>query len=186
MKKPAITPAHYALVVDKSRIDTGSCRGEYGTWQFRFVDISKGIDALDYPDKWDATGRLFKDLTVRVQWSREDNVTLRTYAWQFYFDDARVEDVQTAESHLAMMKRIDKARQSMVISPNTFGQFLTLMCLGIGVKTFLTKGERKDNPGWRSLADHYYIGHTVDNYLATLVDHEIARHYYPKPEAMSA
>jgi hypothetical protein len=176
--------ADFALVVDKTLIDTRSCSGEYGTWQLRFVNMSKGIDNLDYPDKYDSTGRMFHDLTISVQWTRTEHG--KTYAWRFSYKDADINSIQAAEAHLCMMKRLDKAYRSMVITPQTFGQYATLMVRGIGVKTFVRKGERKDNPGWRSLQDNYYYGHSVDSYLAEYLDSAISQNYLPKPEAVNA
>jgi hypothetical protein len=173
--------SNFALIVDDSRIDK---TGEHGVWKLRFADISRGIDAMEYPDKFDATGRMFNGLTVYVQWTRSEHG--KTYAWNFYYDGVDIENVDVAEAHLSMMRRIKKAREQMIVWPATFGQYITLVTRGIGVKTFVRRGERRDNPGWRSLSDHYYIPNNVDNYLSNVIDNEISKHYHPKPEAVDA
>jgi hypothetical protein len=62
------------------------------------------------------TGRMFNGLTVRVQWTRAKHG--ESYAWQMYFDDVCVESVEVAEAHLAMMRRIDKARSLILAKRN--------------------------------------------------------------------
>jgi hypothetical protein len=175
MKKTPLNFSKFALLIDTSRVDS-PCRGEFGTWDIRFVDISNGVDNLDYPDKWDATGKVFLDLAFHVQWTRNSE-DKQTYAWRLSYDSTSVDSVEIAEAHLLMMKRIAKARQEQIVSPKTFGQFVTLLARGIGVKTFVRRGQPRETTSWRSLSDHYYSSHLVDDLLVHLIDHEIDKHF---------
>ncbi|WP_130425373.1 hypothetical protein [Edaphobacter modestus] len=117
MKREPIKFSAMAIRVDPMKIDQRSHGGShFGVWQLRFVNVSKGVEQIDYPDRYTRTGRAFQDLAFRVQWERDAKVK-GTYAHTLYYDGAKVEEVAVAQAHLDMMKKIRSVQDNGLCGP---------------------------------------------------------------------
>jgi hypothetical protein len=169
------------LINPKSMLDLTSTSGDhFGVINLRFVDTTDGLDKLQWISDYTSTGLMFNNLRFRAQWNR-DRKDRGVYGWQLHIDNADVNNSRTAEAHLYIMRKIEKVREGFPVRPETFGQFVTLLCLGLGIKTFLRVGERKTGVhSWSSLHEYYYDKNKVGDDLQTLIDREIDQTYFPE------
>ncbi|RZU28957.1 hypothetical protein BDD14_6543 [Edaphobacter modestus] len=70
--------------------------------------------------------------------------------------------------------------------PKTFGEFVTMLLKGLGIKTYITVGEAKSNTPWRLIDDHHHHAHQVDDTLVQLIDSCIDKTYFPEERQKEA
>lgn len=179
MKKQALELKNVALYVHFDNLDVrSSCGDHYGVLTLRFIDISEGVDKIRYWDNYSFTGKRFRNLTFRGQWERdqrEKGVYGQRLSLHMNDDVERVED---ALAILDIMKRIEKARWNLPIEPNTFGQFVALMCQSIGVKTFVCRTDKRDGHFWSNIDSYYHRSAKIDSYLVRMIDNKIEETYF--------
>jgi hypothetical protein len=181
MEKQKIDFKNIALYVNPQTIETSSHSGShFGVWQVGFVDISKGTDSLQYWDRYSYTGRRFRHLKFRAQWERDDKKRgVYGYRLSLHVDDT-FEYSEDAQALVDVLKRVEKARQSLLIQPTTFGQYVTLMCDALGVKRFVYPTEPREEKRWSSLDNFYHVNAKVDELLGLMLDRKIDDTYFPE------
>lgn len=179
MEKQKIDFKNIALYVNPEAIDLTQSNGTpFGVWQIGFVDTTKGIDHLDYWDRYSYTGKRFRHLKFRAQWER-DNKKRGVYSHRLALHvDDRFEHSEDAQALVDILKRVEKARQSFLVQPTTFGQYVTLMCDALGVKRFVYPTEPRETQSWSSLGKHYHVCAKVDEWLVRMLDNKVDGTYY--------
>jgi hypothetical protein len=179
MTKEKIEFKNIALYVNPQAIDlNNSCGTPFGVWKVGFVDISQGTDHIKYWDRYSYTGRRFRHLQFRAQWERDDkNKGVYGYKLSLHIDDT-FEYSEDAQALVDILKRVEKARQNLLVYPATFGQYVTLMCNALGVKRFVYPTEPREEKRWSSLDNYYHVSSKADEFLGRMLDNKIGDTYY--------
>ena len=185
MEKQKIDFANVALYVDPKSIDQSTSFGTpYGVWKLYFVDISEGLDNIKNWDRYSYTGKRVRHLCFRAQWERNDKARgVYGYSLQLDVQDS-IERVEDAQALVDIMKRIEKSREKFFVTPNTFGQYVALMCAGLGVKKFVYPTEEKDS-GW-GYSKHYHLSDKVGESLVRFIDWKVEDTYFPEEKQKTA
>ena len=180
MEKQKIDFKNIALYVNPQTIDLTQSHGSpFGVWMVGFVDISQGTDNIKFFDRYSYTGRRFRHLKFRAQWERDDkNRGVYGHRLSLHVDDT-FEYSEDALALVDILKRVEKARQNLIIQPTTFGQYVTLMCDALGVKRFVYPTEPRTEKRWCSLDNFYHVNAKVDDLLGMMLDSKINDTYFP-------
>jgi hypothetical protein len=108
------------------------CSANYGHLSLYFVEIDErgrigGPSTLDGFE----TGR-FADLVISCQWS-EDRHDEPTYGHQTFYRDVYRVEARDAARMAKMFKIIEKVESNFPVHPASFGQYVALLCAGLGV-----------------------------------------------------
>jgi hypothetical protein len=179
MTKEKIEFKNVALYVNPQAIDLSNSSGTpFGVWQVGFVDISKGTNYLQYWDRYSHTGRRFRHLKFRAQWERDDKKKgVYGQRLSLHIDDS-FEHWEDAQALVDILKRVEKARQSFLVQPTTFGQYVTLMCDALGVKQYVYPTELREEKRWSSLDNYYHVSAKVDEWLSRMLDTKVDATYF--------
>ena len=170
-----------ALYLNPHTMDMSSHSGShYGVWTLSFVDISKGIDGAQYFDRYSVTGLRLRNLRFRAQWERDQKEKgVYGYRLQIHgLDD--IERVEDAMALVDILKRVEKVRNNLLVQPTTFGQYVALMCNGLGVKKFIYPTERRTESRWSNIDQYYHQSAKVDDFLVRMIDRKIDETYFPE------
>ena len=179
--KQSIDFKNIALYLNPHNIDLSSHSGShYGVWTLHFVDITKGIDAVQYWDRYSYTGRRVRNLRFRAQWER-DHKEKGVYGnrLQIHGQD-EIEYVEDALALVDILKRVEKVRQNLLIQPTTFGQYVALMCNGLGIKKFVYPTEQREVRTWSGIDQYYHQCAKADELLVRMIDREVEKTYFPE------
>lgn len=171
-----------ALYVNPKQMDLSSYGGSnFGVWHLNFVDITAGEDNARYFDRYSFTGRHFRHLRFRAQWERDEKAK-GVYGQRLQIsagDD--IERVEEAEAIVNILKKARKVEDNFIVRPVTFGQYVTLMCNGLGIKKFiLPTEEQKEGYKWSDLEGYYNRLHKADEFLGRVIDSKIDETYFPE------
>lgn len=180
MKKEKLQLSDVALYVNPSLIDH-SCR-DYGVWHLRFVDTSKGIDHLEWFDRFSYTGNRFRHLRFRLQWDKADRKQgVYGYDLKLEVDEefSRSEDIKPL---MDAIKTIEKARENMAIYPSKFSDYVALMCIALGVKKFVYPQGERDGNHFGVLARNYHHSAKIDHWLVSMLERNVDKTFFPESE----
>jgi hypothetical protein len=175
------------LCIDPSRVKHSSipcCNSSdnIGVWELHFVTTDEG--RVRNLNNYTRTGRMFQDLRFRGQWNT-DRPDQGVYSNELSIKGARIHRVSEAQELLDVMKTIEKARESIAISPASFGQYIVLMCQALKIRKAVIQSSERTRSGWGSYDDYDFRELTMASSVQTLIDDTIQR-TYPQKEAVNA
>jgi len=112
-------------------IPTPNRSSDYRTMAPYFVRITEQ-DEIRNMFGWDDQ-QCFSDLRFYAQWDR-NAAEFRAYGWHLEYDTVTVRTSAAAGRMAKMLRKIESLRDSLPVSPTTFGQYVTLLTAGLGVK----------------------------------------------------
>lgn len=98
----------------------------YGKMEIAIVDISTGV--VRNPGSEHA----FNDLSFRAQWDTDGGT--RTYGWEAAYRDVYIVRLAEAKRMFSTLQKIERAYLRANIKPITFGQYVTVVSLALGIK----------------------------------------------------
>ena len=119
------------------------------------------------------------DLQFTCQASGDMNEA-KPYGYGVRYGQVFSVELRDAERMYKMLKRVEKARESFPIQPETFGQFVQLMCQALGVKRVVKAGAGN---GWHSETEYTTWKPTE---IQWLVDRRIGDFLTANKDAMAA
>ncbi len=120
-------------------------------FEYGFVTVTtEGNLEVRNPSDYDQDFAPFCDLRFRCQSSGDMN-DAKPYAYAIEYRGLSTVNLRDAERMLKMLKRIEKATKSFPVAPETFGQFVQLMCQALKVTHVVKDG--KGN-GWHNETEH--------------------------------
>lgn len=187
MEKQRVDLKNVALYVNPHNIDTH--HKPYGTWKLGFVDITKGYDDLKFWDRYSYTGKRFRNLFFRAQWEL-NNKDVGVYGQRLILDmgfDSSIEHAGDLTPMVEILKKAEKAQYNFLIQPKTFGQFVALVCLNLGVKTFVyPSNEIRNETGWGTVDKYWQRQDKIGDYLVRMIDNKIEGTYLKTEEQKTA
>ncbi len=154
-----------ALMIGKVKADYN-----YGHQVFQYslviVDAAGKVRNCSDSDDFSAD---FDDLTFRCQ------VSARTcegepYGFSCEYKDIYTLDLRRAERCVKMLRKIEKAGEKFPVHPETFGQFVALLCAALGI-TGAVQAPEDNRSTWH---DETNYKHWKANDIQWLVDRQIA------------
>lgn len=97
----------------------------YGKIEISIVDISEGV-------RNPGSEHAFNDLSFRAQWDIDGGT--RTYGWEAAYRDVYIVRLAEAKRMFSTLQKIEKAYLRAKVKPLTFGQYVTVVALALGIK----------------------------------------------------
>ena len=146
-----------ALYWDGHAIDqTDCCRG-FGTLSLSFVTVrtnEAGFNEVRNPSSSSWDGSPYADLQLHTQWNTDAGAQYKadcTYGESAYYKSPYCVGLHEAERMAKMLKRIAKVEEKFPVRPATFGQWVVLLCAGLGVKRLCVTEKSR---GWHHENSH--------------------------------
>lgn len=129
---------------------------ESGFYKLHVVKVENDQPRNCSHSAWpDENERIFDDLTFRLYFSWRDG-EFHAEMYEYLYDNVGSVDGARCETLSKGLKKCAKARDAFQINPASFGQFVTLMAAGLGVKEIIREspGEKRRNAsGWAMYSD---------------------------------
>ncbi len=151
----------------------------YGTqsFKYRFVTVDKIQGHVRNPSASDGKPfDGFDDLSFRCQAS-SDMCDGKPYGYSIEYHDVGRVEARDAERMTAMFKRLQKIEAAFPVRPETFGQYVALICHGLGVECCIQ--DRDGGNGWHHETEHqqwngtdiqWLVDRQIDTFLTTHAD----------------
>lgn len=134
MQTPAL---ELSILVNECTLKTDHYSDTSTFWKLRFVTINeKGEVRNPSRTSFDCQYQEFDDLIFRV-WISWSTGEVAAGSWEMLYDQLYATDRRDCERMLKCFKRLDKIREKIPINPSTFGDYVALMCSGLGIKRFV-------------------------------------------------
>ena len=132
---------------------------DIGTIALSFVEVrvnEAGFDEVRNPQSDDYSGSPYADLQFHAQWNTDRGETYAancTYAHDCYYSAPYNVKRRRTERMLKMLKKIESATEKFPVHPASFGQYVVLLCQGLGIKRLcVTENSR----GWHNENTHTF------------------------------
>ena len=166
------------LYWDGQAIDDHTTR-DIGTLSLRFVTVRKNEGGFDEVRNPSYENETYSDLELHTQWNTERTETYSatcTYGDSVYYKTPYRVGRHEAECMLKMLKRIKQVEAKFPIHPASFGQWVVLLCKGLGIKRLCVVAG--NSRGWHNENSHTFhpiaeAQHKIDDAI---------RDTFPKPE----
>ncbi len=146
----------------------------YGTQSFHlgFVTVEKAgpkQGSVRNPSS-DGVFFAFQDLQFRCQASA-DMCEGKPYAYSIEYHDVGRVEARDAERMTAMFKRLQKIEASFPIRPETFGQYVALVCNGLGVDCAIRDmsagswHNETEHQTWKGTDIQWLVDRQIDTFL---------------------
>jgi len=149
--------------------------GTHGTQAFEFSIVTiNGAGEVRNPSDYEPEQHPYKDLEFRCQISPADHSKFKPYGFSCEYRHVYIVDLRNAEVMCKMLKRIDKASEKWVVRPETFGQYVSLVCQSINI-TDAVHARDGTETGWHNDTEYIYwkakdIQYLVDRRIAEFVE----------------
>jgi len=158
---------------------------DIGTIALGFVEVrteEAGFEEVRNPQSDDYSGSPYADLQLHAQWNMDRGETYAdncTYAHDCYYSNLYNVKLRRSERMVKMLKKIAQVTEKFPVHPATFGQYVVMLCAGLGVKRLcITENSR----GWHNENSHTFAPITE---AQRKIDSAIADSY-PKPRVQEA
>lgn len=115
----------YAIFIDPKSL---RLRDGFGGLEISIVRITE--EGVRNP----STDDPFDNLVISAQWDRDDH-SERTYGWDVRYRNVFAVDKQDAERMVKMFRRIERVEKKFPVWPTSFGQYVSLMAQGLGIRS---------------------------------------------------
>ena len=184
MSKTKQTTPALAIMVEPVTLKTSDFRDTSTFYRLSFVTVGENGEVRNVTDSFDTRHLAgLEDLVFRLWISWNDN-RFTADQWEVLYNQVYSVNLSKAEKMVKTLKRVQKISEKWIARPQTFGQFVAMISIGLKVTHFVQL--RGASRGWHSDND-YIITKGLDDLASTIDRHIEEAHWrtkFPPQEAV--